>query len=265
MPLSSELARAVLKRISSAADGEFNGPEMKRIAPLLQTQQQWSALPRPGQLLIEHLQSREGDHVFVHAFAGRHVHIGLGSLLAWRLGQSKPATFSISVNDYGFELLSPTRIDWQMLRSGDVFDDTTLLDDVLASLNSGELAQRRFREIARIAGLVFQGFPGAPRSTRQLQASTQLFFEVFRAHDPDNLLLGQSEREVLQRELDIDRLAQTLQVLRESSVCWIDLPRPSPLAFPLMVERLREKFSTEKLSDRIARIVSELESQADLN
>jgi ATP-dependent Lhr-like helicase len=264
MPLSSELSDAVLNRITEAGQGQFRGTEMKLIQPLLHTQQAWSALPEPGRLLVEHLRSREGDHVFVHAFAGRHVHIGLASLLAWRLSRNNPATFSISVNDYGFELLASRPFDWEALRSGSVLQPGELLDAVLASLNSGELAQRRFREIARIAGLVFQGYPGAPRSTRQLQASTQLFFEVFRAHDPDNLLLDQAEREVLQRELEIGRLQATLQRLSTSEICWMELSRPTPLAFPLMVERLREKLSTEKLSDRIARIVTELEAQADV-
>ncbi|MGB7298425.1 MAG: ligase-associated DNA damage response DEXH box helicase [Burkholderiaceae bacterium] len=263
MPLSSELSAAVLQRVTEASRGVFGGPEMRLIRPLLRTQQQWSALPDPRHFLIEHYRSREGQHVFMYPFAGRHVHIGLASLIAWRLSKRNPATFSIAVNDYGIELLSHQTVDWTPLRDGRVLDADNLLSDVLSSLNSGELAQRRFREIARIAGLVFQGFPGAPRATRQLQASTQLFFEVFRAHDPDNMLLGQAEREVLERELEIRRLTETLTRLRQCKARWIDIERPTPLAFPLMVERLREKLSTEKLSDRIARIVADLERQAD--
>ncbi|MGB7183482.1 MAG: DNA ligase-associated DEXH box helicase, partial [Burkholderiaceae bacterium] len=263
MPLSSELSAAVLQRVTEASRGVFGGPEMRLIRPLLRTQQQWSALPDPRHFLIEHYRSREGQHVFMYPFAGRHVHIGLASLIAWRLSKRNPATFSIAVNDYGIELLSHQTVDWTPLRDGRVLDADNLLSDVSSSLNSGELAQRRFREIARIAGLVFQGFPGAPRATRQLQASTQLFFEVFRAHDPDNMLLGQAEREVLERELEIRRLNETLTRLRQCKPRWIDIERPTPLAFPLMVERLREKLSTEKLSDRIARIVADLERQAD--
>jgi ATP-dependent Lhr-like helicase len=233
--------------------------------PLLQTQQQFSALPTPDRLLIEHYRSRDGDHVYVYPFAGRHVHIGLASLLAWRLSHRNPATFSIAMNDYGFELLSHQQMDWSALRDGSVFHEQDLLDDIVSSLNSGELAQRRFREIARISGLIFQGFPGSPKSTRQLQASSSLFFEVFRAHDKENLLLGQAEREVLKRELEIDRLRETLARMSACELHWVEVQRPTPLGFPLMVERLREKFTTEKMSDRIAKIVQDLERQADAN
>ncbi len=130
------------------------------------------------------------------------------------MSRDQPATFSISVNDYGFELLSAEAPDWAALREGTIFDDTRLFEDVLASLNASEVAQRRFREIARISGLVFMGFPGAPRSTRQLQASSSLFYEVFREHDRENLLLTQAEREVLEQELELSRLKLTMNRLR---------------------------------------------------
>jgi len=263
MPLSSELANGVLKRITAAGQGVWDTPEMRKMRPLLQTQQQFSALPAPDRLLVEHYRSKDGDHVYVYPFAGRHVHIGLASLLAWRLSHRHPATFSIAMNDYGFELLSHEPMDWSALRDGSVLHSEDLLDDIVSSLNSGELAQRRFREIARISGLIFQGFPGSPKSTRQLQASSSLFFEVFRAHDKENLLLGQAEREVLKRELEIDRLRETLSRMRSCELHWVEVEQPTPLGFPLMVERLREKFSTEKMSDRIAKIVADLERQAD--
>jgi ATP-dependent Lhr-like helicase len=143
-----------------------------------------------------------------------------------------------------------------------LLSDDALLDDVLASLNAGELALRRFREIARISGLVFQGFPGAPVKTRQLQASAGLFYEVFRQHDADSLLLAQARTEVLEQELEIGRLRATLARLRGLTPVSVALQRPSPFAFPLMIERLREQISTEKLADRVARMVRELEAAA---
>ncbi|MGH1361615.1 MAG: ligase-associated DNA damage response DEXH box helicase [Burkholderiaceae bacterium] len=262
MPLSSELADAVLDRLQQVRSGQFKGREMRLLKPLLQLQMQQSSLPDPQTLLVEQWQSREGHHLFVYPFAGRQVHIGLASLLAWRVSRDQPATFSISVNDYGFELLSAEAPDWAALREGTIFDDTRLFEDVLASLNASELAQRRFREIARISGLVFMGFPGAPRSTRQLQASSSLFYEVFREHDRENLLLTQAEREVLEQELELSRLKLTMNRLRLRRMEWVVLERPTPLGFPLLVERFREKFTTEKLSDRIARMLKELEAQA---
>jgi ATP-dependent Lhr-like helicase len=134
----------------------------------------------------------------------------------------------------------------------------------LASLNAAELAQRRFREIARIAGLIFQGYPGQPKSNRQLQASSSLFFEVFRKHDAGNLLLTQAQREVLEQELELSRLRDTLRELQGRQMSLHQTKRVTPFAFPLMVERFREKLSTEKLSDRIARMVRELEKAASI-
>ncbi len=265
MPLSSELADAMLRELDDALAGRFDGPEMQRLRPLIELQARWSALPATGRLLAETLRSREGHHLFLYPFAGRQVHLGVASLLAWRAARATVATFSMAVNDYGLELLSPQPIDWQrLLLDGEVLSGDRLLPDLLAGLNAAELAQRRFREIARVSGLIFQGFPGAGKSTRQLQASSGLFYQVFRQHDPGNLLLTQAEEEVLRQELEVDRLAEALQRMRASRLLMQPLERPSPFAFPLLIERLREKLSTEKLRDRIERMLQDLERAADL-
>jgi len=265
MPLSSELAHAALEQMRRATEGHYGSPEMLAIKPLLDIQQRWSALPTPATTVIEALHSREGHHLFVYPFAGRSVHIGLSSLLAYRMARTRPATFSIAVNDYGFELLAPEALPWQeALDQGGAFSTQHLLEDVLASLNATELSQRRFREIARIAGLIFQGYPGQPKSNRQLQASSALFFEVFRKHDAGNLLLTQAQREVLEQELELGRLRATLQELQQRSISFHAVRRATPFGFALMVERFREKLSTEKLSDRVARMLRELEKAADV-
>lgn len=263
MPLSNELAEAVVRRFTAAAQGEFTGPEMHALRPLLDTQMRWSGLPTEKNLLAEVLKSREGWHLFLYPFAGRQVHLGLASLLAWRVSQRQPVTFSIAVNDYGLELLSATPVDWAEYLNGALFNADQLLADVLASLNAGELALRRFREIARIAGLVFAGYPGAPKSTRQVQASSGLFFQVFKQYDADNLLLAQAGEEVLREELDIARLEQTLHRINRMKLDVHLIKRPTPLGFPLLVERMRESMSSEKLADRIRRMVGDLEKTAD--
>ncbi len=234
---------------------------------MLQAQVRLSRLPTPDTLLLEQYRSREGHHLFIYPFAGRFVHLGLASLLGWRLARERPNTFSISINDYGFELLSAEAVDitglldHSLLRGDEAGD--ALLHDVLASLNSGELALRRFREIARVAGLVFSGYPGAPKSTRQLQASSGLFYEVFRKYDPGNRLLGQADAEVLAQELDIAHLAASLARMRSQRLQAVTLAAPSPFALALMVERFREQLSTEKLADRLARMVAESEAVLD--
>ncbi|WP_458369281.1 ligase-associated DNA damage response DEXH box helicase [Pseudomonas mandelii] len=263
MPLSNELAQAVVARFSAAEQGEFIGPEIRALRPLLEVQRRWSGLPTSNSLLAEALKSREGWHLFLYPFAGRQVHLGLASLLAWRVSQQQAVTFSIAVNDYGLELLSATSVDWSQVLNPGLLSAEHLLNDVLASLNAGELALRRFREIARIAGLVFAGYPGAPKSTRQVQASSGLFFEVFKQYDAGNLLLAQAGEEVLREELDIHRLEQTLARINRLKLDLHQIKRPTPLGFPLLVERMRESMSSEKLADRIRRMVTDLEKTAE--
>lgn len=263
MPLSSELADASLEVLEGAAAGRFDEPELAAAEPMLRTQATMSRLPTKSTLVIEHLRSREGQHVFMYPFAGRNVHIGLGSLLAWRLARDRPNTFSLSINDYGLELLSALPIHLDTLVGGGLFEEGELLRDVLASLNSTQLARQRFREIARIAGLIFTGYPGQPKSARQLQASSTLFYEVFSKYDAGNLLLTQAQTEVLNQELDIRHLSSTLARMRGQRVEVAELAAPSPFSLALMVERFREKLTTEKLADRLERILKDAERVAD--
>ena len=209
MPLSSELADALVEQLDAAAHERFTGPEMRAVRPLLALQAQWSALPTTATLLAETFKSRQGWHLFLYPFAGRMANLGLANLIAWRVSRQQPLSVSIAVNDYGFELLSPGHVDWAT-HLPQALGTEQLLEDVLASLNAGEMALRRFREIAQIAGLVFGGYPAAQKSMRQIQASSGLFYEVFRKHDAGNLLLGQARDEVLSEELEIDRLHRQL-------------------------------------------------------
>lgn len=264
MPLSTTLADAVVQQLALAGQGHYDTPELQCVRPLLDIQQQWSALPTPQTLLAELLKTREGWHLFLYPFAGRHVHLGLANLIAWRVAQHAPRTFSIAVNDYGFELLSATEVDWPTLlpKVLKIGPDAQLLHEVLQSLNASELAQRRFREIARVSGLIFQGYPGEKRSNKQLQASSSLFWEVFRKYDPANRLLMQAEQELLAQELEIGRLRTSLARMNTQQLVLQTLERPTPFAFPLMVELFREKLTNENLADRIARMVALLEKAA---
>jgi len=265
MPLSSTLADAVLRELAAADQDRYDAPEMRCVRPLLELQRRWSHLPTPDVLVAETLKSREGWHLFLYPFAGRQVHLGLAGLLAWRAAQPETGTFSIALNDYGLELLSAKPIDWAERLPGllTLPPMDALLREVLESLNATELARRRFREIARISGLIFQSHPGERRSNRQLQASASLFFEVFQQHDPDNQLLVQARQELLTQELDVRHLAAALARMSAQTLRVQPLRRPTPLAFPLMVERFREKLSNESLADRIARMVADLERNAD--
>ncbi len=281
MPLSSELADSVLDLLARAEPllpaltGETDAPvpadvppELRALAPLLALQARESALPRTGRVVFELLETDEGQHLFGYPLAGRMVHIGLGALLAWRAARDRPGTFSLSMNDHGFELLSRTPVDWATLLEPDgpgssargLLSADRLLPDLQQALNATELSQRRFREIARVAGLVFTGYPGAPRSTRQVQASSSLFFDVFRKFDPGNLLLAQAEAETLAQELDVERLQRCLARLAAGELLITRPKRLTPFGVPLMLERLRERISNEPLNQRVLRLLAELEA-----
>jgi ATP-dependent Lhr-like helicase len=231
----------------------FNA-EVDCIAPILAVQDRISHLPASHELLIELCKTREGQHLYVFPFEGRFVHEGLGFLWGYRFAHQKQTTFSISVNDYGFEILAPKDYPFQELFSEEFFTLEGLHQDIKASLNISELTSRRFRGISQVAGLVFKGYPSAQKTSSQLQVSSSLIYEVFSKYEPQNLLLKQAELEVLEYQLETQRLAKTLDRLQQLSLVWKVTKRPSPLAFPLLVERLGSRLSNESLLERIERL-----------
>jgi len=239
-------------------------PELRAVRRLLKLQHAWSRVPRRHEMLVEQTQTREGHHIFFYPFEGRQVHMGLSALLSYRLAKTRAATFSLSFTDYGFELLSRERFELIPLLKAGVLSTENLLEDMLASLNAAELSKRQFREIARVAGLVFQGYPGQPKTNRQVQATSGLIWEVFERWDPANPLLGQAEREVLERQLEFSRLAEGLRRMAGAPIVLRQTHKPSPFAFPIMVGRFREKLTSEKLADRVARMQLEYDKAAPI-
>jgi ATP-dependent helicase Lhr and Lhr-like helicase len=262
LPLSRQLASLLRDRLAEAGRGIARGGEMEALDPLFAVQRKWSHIPSATELLIEQVKTREGWHLFVYPFEGRLVHEGLSALCAYRIARHAPITFSMASNDYGFELLSPTEAPLAAALEADLFSPERIVEDVQAALNATEMAKRQFRELARVAGLVFPGFPRSGKTARQLQMSSGLFFDVLQRYDPGNLLLSQAAREVLERQLESTRLAATLRRLSASAVVVRQPRRVTPLAFPLLVDRARERVSSESLGDRIRRMQLALERAA---
>ena len=264
MPLSPELAAAVRVKLDEARRGIHASEEMRAVRPVLDLQAQWSLLPAPDELLIERTETREGHHLFFYPVEGRLVHEGLAALFAYRIAQLAPITFTLAANDYGLELLSPDRPPLEEAIEAGLLSAEHLAHDIPASLNAAEMARRQFREVARVAGLVFQGYPGTAKKTvKQVQASSGLIFDVFARHDPENLLLDQAHREVLERQLEQSRLTRALIRIGGGKVSIVDVERPTPFAFPLIVDRSREQLSSEKLADRVRRMAAPLERAAN--
>ncbi len=259
MSLSSNMSELLRKKFREAAEGNSENEELKSIKPILDVQRERSVIPNEEQFLIEKSWSKEGCHCFFFPFEGRYVHEGLSALIAHRLSKLQPITFSIAMNDYGFELLSDQDIPIEAGLKSDIFSEDNLIKDIMNSLNNTELAKRKFRGISQIAGLVFTGFPGNKKAGKHLQMSSSLFFDVFTEHEPDHLLLQQAYDEVLNEQLDEARLRTALDRINKQDIIFREVDRFSPLAFPIFVDRLRERLSSEKLIDRIMKMQKELE------
>ena len=266
LPLSESLAIEVCQRLDQAARGEYADAEMQKIKPILELQANWSAIPRLGEMLIETTTTRDGHHHYLYPFLGRLVHEGLAGLLAYRLGNLGFKPITAAFNDYGIELLSPVEMNLAEKDYHALLSPENLLEDIVAALNSGELAKRHFREIARIAGLLVPDRPGGFKTTRQLQASSGLFYDVFVEFDPENLLLIQARREVLERHMEFSRLKSALVQMTEKKFVLITTKRIGPLAFPLWAERIAsQQLKFESASARIERLALQLEKAAAAN
>jgi ATP-dependent helicase Lhr and Lhr-like helicase len=254
MPLSSQMSEMIRFKINEVVEGKAKDLELKFLAPLFDLQRDRSVLPGKNDFLIEYFQSTDGYHVLMYPFEGRFVHEGMAALMAYRIAQIQPLTFSIAMNDYGFELLCDQPIPIEEAVETDVLGTDNLMRDIQASINSIEMARRKFRDIAAISGLVFKGYPGKPVKDKHLQSSSQLFFNVFNDYEAHNLLLRQAYEEVMDFQLEEARLRRALERISSQKIIITHPDKPTPFAFPIMVDRLREKLTSEKLEDRIRKM-----------
>ncbi len=263
-PLSTELAAAVGRKLLAFREtGEEPDPEMAAVAPILRLQGEWSVIPAPDELLIEQTTTRDGHHAYVYPFAGRLVNEGLGMLVAYRLSRDSARSIQVTPNDYGFELFSATPLDVSEADWPALLSPENLLEDLFGCLNTAELGRHQFREVARVAGLVIQGYPGNQKSARTLQASSGLLYDVFAKYDPDNLLLAQAQREVLERQLELARLQETLDALAGKKLIVRRCERLSPMAFPLWADSISSHLTTEDFAQRLERMLAALEAAVE--
>ncbi len=258
MPLSANLGLMLRKKLNEALDKNSADVEMKALEPLFLLQQHLSHIPRENELLIEHIETKDGYHLFVYPFEGRLVHEAMAALLAYRISRIAPITFSFAMNDYGFELLSDQPIPIDDSNVYELFSPAGLSTDIHRSVNSSEMAKRKFRDIAVIGGLIFQGYPGENKKARHLQSSASLLFSVFAEYDSHNLLLRQAYQEVMEQQMEEERLRNMLERIASSTIV-VSFPRKlTPFCFPLKVDSMRENLSSEKLEDRVKRMQRQL-------
>lgn len=260
LTLSAQMSELLREELYSAnLPFEQQTRELQALKDIFARQRVESIVPTDDQFLIETFKSREGYHHIFYPFEGRFVHEALGSLLAYRISLLSPITFSIAFNDYGFEILSDQQIDMQQVLDNDLFTSAYLFEDLQKSLNSTEMARRKFRDIAVISGMVFTGFPGKIIKNKHLQSNSQLLFEVFRDYEPENLLFQQAYRETFEHQLEEGRLLIALERIEQQEIVVKNCKKATPFSFPIITDRLREKLSSEKLEDRIKNMLKYLD------
>lgn len=267
MSLTANLGLMLRKMMNSPAPSQPppKGEEQKELTalqPLFDLQKELSVIPAENELLIEQIETKDGFHLFVYPFEGRLVHEAMAAILAYRISRIAPITFSIAMNDYGFELLSDQPIPVDDTNAKDLFTLDNLLTDIQKSVNSTEMARRKFRDIAVIGGLIFQGMPGEKVKAKHLQSSASLLFNVFAEYDPGNILLKQAYREVLDQQMEEVRLRNALERINNGNIIITFPTRATPFCFPILVDGLnRNNLTSEKLEDRIKKMQAQLERE----
>ena len=262
MPLSANLGLMLRKKLDEVADPQTVSKQEKELTalkPLFDLQKKLSQVPKANQLLIEHIETKDGFHLFVYPFEGRLVHEAMAALLAFRISRITPITFSFAMNDYGFELLSDQPIPLDDANVYELFSEENLFEDIQKSVNASEMARRKFRDIAVVGGLIFQGMPGEYVKQKHLQSSASLLFNVFSEYEPGNLLLRQAYNEVMEQQMDEPRLRNMLQRVQKSTIIITFPERLTPFCFPIKVDSIRENMTSEKLEDRVRRMQEQLD------
>ncbi|MBO9201483.1 MULTISPECIES: ligase-associated DNA damage response DEXH box helicase [Niastella] len=258
--LKSEVRGRKIGDTLPIADSRLPDIELQVLEPLFKLQETLSHVPGANELLIEHIETKDGYHLFVYPFEGRLVHEAMAAILAWRISKITPITFSFAMNDYGFELLSDQPIPVDDTNVYELFNATNLLADIQRSVNATEMAKRKFRDIAVIGGLIFQGYPGEKKKARHLQSSASLLFNVFSEYEPGNLLLRQSYQEVFDQQMEEVRLRNMLERIQRSTIIITFPQQLTPFCFPIKVDSMRENLTSEKLEDRVKRMQAQLGS-----
>ena len=236
-----------------------NSPEFRALSPIFDQQKKESIIPKSNEFLIERFETREGFHTIFYPFEGYAIHEVMASLLAYRISLLKPISFSMSFNDYGFELLSDQTFSKEDFLDNNLLTKNYLNDDIERSINISEMSRRRFRDIAVISGLVFQGFPGKPIKSKHLQSGSQLFYNVFKDYEPDNLLYQQAIEETFEHGMESGRMIKVFENIENQSIVWRNCSQPTPFSFPIITDRIRTKLSSESVEDRIKKMSLQLE------
>ncbi|WP_027379336.1 ligase-associated DNA damage response DEXH box helicase [Chryseobacterium daeguense] len=257
LPLSSNLGHFLREKLSGALNPKASEKELKFLHPLLANQEERSHIPKDDEFLVELIKNREGYHLFMYPFEGRLVHEVMSALIAYRISKLAPISFSMAMNDYGFELFSDKEIPLNEENLEKILTRENLMTDVISSINSAEMARRKFRDIAVISGMVIQNYAGKQRSNKSLQSSAGLIFKVLEDYDPNHFLVRQAYTEVFNAQLQEQRLVEAFKRIEKSKIILKFANTFTPLSFPIKVDSLRQTLSSEGLDSRIQRMIAQ--------
>ncbi|MDX3883149.1 MAG: ligase-associated DNA damage response DEXH box helicase [Sphingomonas sp.] len=232
MPISTNLADRVRAYLADSGAWRRFPDEVRE---WLEAQAQRSALPEPGQLLVETFP-HEGRHFMVaYSFEGWNAHQSLGMLLTRRMETMGLMPLGFVANDYAIATYSLHPVaDPAKLFSPDILED-----EFVQWVQQSALLKRAFREVAVIGGLVERQHPGKRKSGRQVTFSTDLIYDVLRRYEPEHLLLRAAWADARARMTDVGRLGDLLDRAADTML-HIDLPRVTPMAVPVLVMIGRE-------------------------
>ncbi|ASW73610.1 DEAD/DEAH box helicase [Chryseobacterium piperi] len=265
LPLSSNLGQFLREKLSGALNPSASEKELKFLHPLLVSQEKRSHIPKDDEFLVELIKNREGYHLFMYPFEGRLVHEVMAALIAFRISKLAPISFSMAMNDYGFELFSDKEIPLSDEILKKILTRDNLMVDVISSINSAEMARRKFRDIAVISGMVIQNFPGQQRSNKALQSSAGLIFKVLEDYDPNHFLVRQAYTEVFNMQLQEQRLVEAFKRIEKSKIILKYANTFTPLSFPIKVDSLRQTLSSEGLDMRIQKLIQQASKGRKIN
>lgn len=257
LPLTSYLSQFLRQKLSQSLQAKSSEKELTFLHPLLVSQEEHSHIPKEDEFLVELIKTRDGYHLFMYPFEGRLIHEVMAALIAFRISKITPISFSMAMNDYGFELLSNQEIPLTEENLKEILSKENLLRDVMSSINATEMARRKFRDIAVISGMVIQTYPGEQKSNKNLQASSGLIFNVLEDYDPENLLLKQAYAEVFNQQIEEARLMQAFKRIENQKIILKVSNSFTPLSFPIKVDSLRQSLTSEDLETRIRRMQEE--------
>lgn len=248
MPLSTYLAQGVREVLHDPVQWSSLPEEAQE---WLRLQQDYSQIPKPDALLVEHFPRQKRHHTLIYTFEGRKVNQTLGMLITRRMERMGLKPISFSVTDYALSLVGMraiSEVQAHMLLNPDI-----MIDELEEWIVESPMLKRSFRHVAMITGLTEKRMQGERKTMKQVTFSTDLIYDVLRRHEPNHVLLHVTRQDAERELLDLRRLSQLL-LRYENAITFQPLDRASPMAIPIIVDVRREAVHGEGVEELLEQI-----------